>query len=141
MRFRALDHAPTSESAVIFLFGQVAQELGFVLDSVSSAYPDALGRRRVADGWRHVRIEFELKSRSFRDHGHNPTQCDLIVCWEDNWPECPVEVLELRREIATLPNSGGAFAAPHSGGDLSKRPEVYRKKSRPPAGERRRMGA
>jgi len=21
--------------------------------------------------------------------------CDLIVCWVHNWPECPVEVIEL----------------------------------------------
>ena len=60
------------------------------------------GRRRIGDGWRHVRIEFELKSRTFHDHGHNAEHCDLIVCWEDNWPECPVEVLELKGVIATL---------------------------------------
>jgi hypothetical protein len=27
---------------------------------------------------------------------HDPKGCDLIVCWEHNWPECPLEVLELR---------------------------------------------
>lgn len=139
MRFRALDHAPTSESAVIFLFGLVAQELGFVLDSVAAAYPDAIGRRRVGQGWRHVRIEFELQSRNFREHGHNPSQCDLIVCWQDNWPECPLEVLELRREIATLPNLAERFAAAHSAGDLSKRPSFCRKKSRRPRRSKRRM--
>jgi len=122
LRFRALDHAPTTENGVIFLFGLVAEELGFILDSVRPAYPDAIGRRRVADGWRHVRIEFELMSRSFHDHGHNAEQCDLIVCWQDNWPEAPVEVLELRREIARLQGGRGVDAAPHSAALLAKTP-------------------
>lgn len=123
LRFRALDHAPTTESAVIFLFGLVAEELGFVLDTMGPAYPDALGRRRVGKGWRHVRIEFEVMSRTFHDHGHNSEHCDLIVCWEDNWPESPVEVLELRREIATLPSRSAGIAALHS-------EAISRKKSR-----------
>jgi hypothetical protein len=129
LRFRALDHAPTTENAVIFLFGLVAEELGFILDNLRAAYPDAVGRRRVGDGWRHVRIEFELLSRSFHDHGHNAKHCDLIVCWEDNWPECPVEVLELKRVIAPLggiPGGEGltrpADAAAHRDRNLTKTP-------------------
>ena len=27
-----------------------------------------------------VRIEFEYQSKSFIDHGHDATQCDIIVC-------------------------------------------------------------
>jgi len=23
--------------------------------------------------------------------------CDMIICWKHNWPECPLEVLELRK--------------------------------------------
>ncbi len=102
LRFRALDHAPTSESAVIFLFGLVAEELGFVLESLGPGFPDAAGRRRVDGGWQRVRIEFEHRSRNFHVHAHHPKGCDLIVCWEDNWPEAPVEVLELKREVARL---------------------------------------
>jgi hypothetical protein len=26
----------------------------------------------------------------------------VIVCWEHNWPECPVEVLELRAVLDEL---------------------------------------
>ena len=28
------------------------------------------------------------------------TGCDLIVCWEHNWEECPLEVIELKTVIA-----------------------------------------
>jgi hypothetical protein len=27
---------------------------------------------------------------------HDLKGCDMIVCWEHNWPECPLEVLELK---------------------------------------------
>jgi hypothetical protein len=31
-----------------------------------------------------------------------PAGCDTIVCWEHNWPDCPVEVLELKTAVAVL---------------------------------------
>jgi len=49
-----------------------------------------------------VRIEFEFESRNFRTHGHNPAECDVVVCWKHNWPECPLEVLELRSVLDEL---------------------------------------
>ena len=33
-------------------------------------------------------------------HFHNPEECDLIVCWEHNWTESPLEVVELRKVIS-----------------------------------------
>lgn len=102
LRFRALDHAPTAEPGVVFLFGLVAEELGFVLEVVRVRFPDALGRRRVGKEWRRVRIEFEHRSANFQLHGHDPAGCDLIVCWEHDWPDCPLEVLELRSAIKDL---------------------------------------
>jgi hypothetical protein len=102
VRFRALEHAPTSESGVIFLFGMVAAELGFVLEALGTAFPDAEVKRRDGSGWRRMRVEFEHQSRNFRAHGHDPAGCDLIVCWEHNWPDCPVDILELRSALKTL---------------------------------------
>jgi hypothetical protein len=49
--------------------------------------------------FQRLKIEFEKDSRNFQKHGHDPNGCDLIVCWEHNWPECPVEVLALRDVI------------------------------------------
>jgi hypothetical protein len=28
--------------------------------------------------------------------------CDIIVCWEHDWPDCPIEVIELRDVIRKL---------------------------------------
>ena len=111
LRFRTLEYSPTDESGVIYLFGIISSDLGFILDGLSKGFPDAEGKRRVGKEWRRVQIEFEHESRNFHAHGHDPAGCDLIVCWEHNWPECPVEVLELRSAVARLaePNGSDVF--------------------------------
>jgi hypothetical protein len=56
--------------------------------------------REIEPGrWQRVRIEFEYQSRNFLTHMHPLSGCDLIVCWENNWPECPLEVIELKKVI------------------------------------------
>jgi hypothetical protein len=105
INFRGLRHAPVNEQGVVFLFGMVAYELGFIVEAVHAAFPDCEAKRCIDpkdQRWQRVRIEFEYKSRTFRDHGHDPHGCDLVVCWEHNWPECPLEVLELRKVIDEL---------------------------------------
>jgi hypothetical protein len=105
LNLKGLQHAPLNEQGVVLLFGMMAAELGFIVEAVTTGYPDCEAKRRVAvnpERWQRVRIEFEWQSRSFRTHGHDPEGCDLIVCWEHNWPECPVEVLELKREVRRL---------------------------------------
>jgi len=103
--FRGLRHAPINEQGVVFLFGMVSYELGYIVEAVHASFPDCEAKRcidRRNKRWQRVRIEFEYRSRSFRDHGHDPNGCDLIVCWEHNWPECPIEVVELRKVIDDL---------------------------------------
>lgn len=80
----------------------IAHDLGFVVERVQTGYPDCEAKRRVSGrrgGFERVRIEFEFRSRNFN---HQPDGCDLVVCWEHDWPECPVEVLELESAITTL---------------------------------------
>ncbi len=105
INFRGLQHAPISEQGVVYLFGMVSRELGFLVEAVRTAYPDCEAKRcvdRRRDRWQRVRIEFEYRSSNFAEHGHDPAGCDLVVCWEHDWPACPVEVLELRQVIRDL---------------------------------------
>jgi hypothetical protein len=105
--FRGLRHEPVNEQGVVFLFGVVARELGYMVEAVQTGYPDCEAKRQVGKGkWERVRIEFEFESRNFRDQGHNADECDIIVCWRHNWPDCPIEVVELATEIKNLPNGG-----------------------------------
>jgi hypothetical protein len=102
LSFRGLQHEPINEQGVVLLFGMVAHELGFVVESVHTGFPDCEAKRRVGRLWERSRIEFEFESRNFERHGHDPTGCDLIVCWHHNWPEAPVDVLQLRTAIQGL---------------------------------------
>ncbi len=101
--FRGLRHEPVNEDGVIFLFGMVARELGYLVEAVQGGFPDCEAKRQVAPGkWQTVRIEFEFESRNFREHGHQCEGCDLIVCWRHNWDECPLEVVALSDIIPAL---------------------------------------
>lgn len=106
--FRGLRHEPVNEQGVVFLFGVVAKELGYMVEALQAGYPDCEAKRQVAPGrWQRVRIEFEFESRNFRDHGHPPGGCDVIVCWRHNWPDCPqhIEVVDLSTVIRSLAKS------------------------------------
>lgn len=103
--FRGLRHAPINEQGVVYLFGMVSFELGFLVEAVHPQFPDCEAKRcidRRADRWQRVSIEFEYRSSNFRQHGHDPTKCDIIVCWDHDWAECPLEAVELRKVIDEL---------------------------------------
>lgn len=100
-----LAHEPVNEMGVVFLFGMMAHRLGFLVESVQMGFPDCEAKREVEPGrWQRLRIEFEYESRKFRDHHHDARECDVIVCWKHNWPDCPprLEVLELSAVIGSL---------------------------------------
>ena len=106
IRFGPMAYAPVNEIGVVFLFGAMAWQLGFVLHRLQPDFPDCEAMRRVAgDKCQLVSIEFELESRNFMRHRHDASRCDLIVCWKHNWPQCPLEVLELRKLVCAEPFS------------------------------------
>jgi hypothetical protein len=105
--FRGLRFAPINEQGVVYLFGMISRELGFLIESLRTDYPDCEGKRCVdqeRQRWEHVRIEFEYQSSNFREHGHQADECDLIVCWIHDWSACPIEVLELKSQLKFLHN-------------------------------------
>jgi hypothetical protein len=98
-----LAHAPTNELGVVFLFGAMVRDLGYVVTLLQAAFPDCEALRQVMrDKWQRLRIEFEYESRNFLLHGHDVKGCDMIVCWKHNWPDCPLEVLELKSLVGKL---------------------------------------
>jgi hypothetical protein len=93
----ALANKPVNEAGVTYLFGVLAARLGFVVTRIHNEFPDCEAMRRVDDTcWQKVRIEFEYESRNFVKHKHDAAACDLIVCWNHNWQQCPLEVVELK---------------------------------------------
>jgi hypothetical protein len=102
---------PTNEMGVVLLFGMLFWRLGFIIESAQIGYPDCRAKLEVEPGrWQDVGIEFELHSRHFLAHRHDPSRCDFIVCWIHNWKGCPpnLRVIELRevvRKLSQLPHS------------------------------------
>jgi hypothetical protein len=97
---RGIVYEPINEQGVILLFAALCHDLGFMIEAIRSAFPDALLRRRNAKGtWNSCRAEFEFKSSSFKLHKHDPKQCDLIICWEHDWQDCPKEVICLKEKV------------------------------------------
>ena len=107
-----LIHAPTNEMGVVYLCGVLSGHLGLVVTRMQPEFPDCEVMQEVENGkWQRRDAEFEHESRNFLIHKHDPHNCDMIICWVHNWPECPewIEVVELSREIRRL-----------SGGDLRR---------------------
>jgi hypothetical protein len=104
INFRGLVYAPLNENGVVFLFGKIVDDLNMYIEEIKPGFPDCIARRFVGKGWERVAIEFEHTSSNFKAHGHDPGQCDIIVCWEHDWPQCPLEVIELKSEIQSLDN-------------------------------------
>jgi hypothetical protein len=104
---RSMTLEPVNEQGVVMLFGEMAKELGFVIERVGTGFPDCIAARKVGGEWKTVRIEFEFVTSRF---DHDPAGCDLVVCWEHDWKECPVEVMELREMVGSLRGPGGKAA-------------------------------
>jgi hypothetical protein len=67
---------------------------------VQTGFPDCEAKRQISPGkWQRLRIEFEYESKGFINHGHPIDGCDLIVCWIHNWEDCPLEVVELSKQV------------------------------------------
>jgi len=92
------------ENSAIFRFGGEFQEevvkdnTEVHVDMVFNGgnYPDAILYNETTG--ETVKIEFESCSNHFKSHGHNPKDCDLIICSIDDWDEmyphekCPLPI-------------------------------------------------
>ena len=70
-------------------------------------YPDCVAKRYIGKGkWEELRIELSSRSSEFPRHKHLPADCDAIVCWINDWPDCPekIEVIELQSVVPQLEN-------------------------------------
>lgn len=98
VNIKSLSCAPVNELGVVYLFGVLHDTFDFRIESIQASFPDCIARRKISNNrWEELRIEFEYESNSFKVHGHNPSDIDIIVCWKHNWKDCPIhiEVVEL----------------------------------------------
>lgn len=101
---RGMAYAPTTELGVVFLFGRLAPQLGFCVETVRPQFPDCIATRHG----RRLRVEFELWASHFAVHRHVPHHADVVVCWENDWESRPkkyrhLEVISLKEHVGALP--------------------------------------
>jgi hypothetical protein len=84
---------PENEMGVVALFAMDCQEHGWTIERIGAKYPDAIIRNVEGETYR---AEFEFVASNFRDHKHDPRECDLIICWVNDWHDCLLPVLCLQ---------------------------------------------
>lgn len=82
-----------NEAGAIVYFAQNCRRMGYDIEAMNTGYPDSVVRR-LSDGLL-IRTEFEYESKSFFSHGHDPRECDLIICWRHTGLETPIPIIEL----------------------------------------------
>jgi len=85
---------PENELEVMLLFAQESKNAGAKIISATGKFPDAI------ISWNEVeyKVEFEYKAMNFRNHQHDPRKCDLIICWEDDYPDSVLPVIPLSED-------------------------------------------
>lgn len=104
---KAMVYAPTNEMGVIFLAGFLWDRLGIshIEEMHGNGFPDAIGVTNSGTDnkdvliYKRIRIEFEYVASNFKLHGHPVDQCDLIICWENDWKDCPIKIIELKDRV------------------------------------------
>lgn len=82
---------PTNEQGTIVAFSSQAALAGWEFIEISASFPDALLRKNDQE-WR---VEFEYRASAFLDHGHDHRECDLIICWENDYDGSSLPILAL----------------------------------------------
>ena len=85
---------PSNERETIVLYKLIQNRIGWrIIEFQTNAFPDAI--LESDDGERLI-CEFEHLSGNYKKHGH-PIDggCQLVICWQDDWPDCPLPIMAL----------------------------------------------
>lgn len=110
INFRGLVYSPINEQGVVFLFGRVLEDLNLYIEEIRIKYPDCVARRYTRKGWERIYIEFEYNASNFIQHNHDPSECNMIVCWKNDLTNVDkknlhgIEIVELKSLIDEMEN-------------------------------------
>jgi hypothetical protein len=102
--------APTNARGVLLLFVRKVDDFHMYVEEVPEEFPDCIVRRRTERGWQRLAVISAFHSSALRTQELILSSCDLVVCWEHDWPDCPREVIKLhtvRLEAASAPARAG----------------------------------
>jgi hypothetical protein len=115
--------APTNARGVLLLFVRRVDDFHMYVEEVPEEFPDCIVRRRTERGWQRLAVISAFHSSALRTRTPALAACDLVVCWEHDWPDCPLEVIKLhtvRLKAASAPARAGERQ--RLGGYLTRQP-------------------
>ena len=92
---------PSNEMQTREWFAAHLNEFEYSIVGSGSTFPDYVLEDQC--GHKH-RVEVESESGNFVSHGHDPQQCDFVLCWKHT-QALPLPVLELSSGIMHPPNT------------------------------------
>lgn len=109
MDLEVMNYAPSSEQGVVALFahfmGKIRGHQFVKIEFIRLGFPDACAIEKIGNTHSRKYIEFEFKASKFREHikkpAHKEIKCDYVVCWDNDFTTCPVEVIDLKEEITS----------------------------------------
>ena len=109
MDFGEMIYEPIDKVGVIFLFSKIQQELGIKVEKIQPSFPEAKCLKKTKRGWEVIWLGFEYKSSDFKEHQHDQKECDMLICWKDDWKDRPStpKVIELKKIIQDLKKKEG----------------------------------
>lgn len=103
MELQVMRWSPTNEMGVVALFIEFRKELGFpIVEVIRVRFPDAAVFENSPKGYVRRYIEFEFKASGYKSHLKSKRKCHYVVCWENDWKDCPIPVIELKKEIPKI---------------------------------------
>ena len=103
MELQVMRWTPTNEMGVVALFIEFRKELGFpIVEVIRVRFPDAAVFESSSKGYVRKYIEFEFRSSGYKVHLKSKRKCHYVVCWENNWKDCPIPVIELKSMIPSI---------------------------------------
>lgn len=95
---RGMVYAPAEKYGVMFLFARLLDEMGFVIEEIVPNMPRVVARRQIKEGLEKTELAFAFNSSEARGEGYL-NGSDILICWQDDWGDCPCEVIELRSRL------------------------------------------
>lgn len=117
---------PSNEAETIGLFRLMQNHVGWRIVHEQVKFPDLI----IENGnGTQLLAEAEYLARNFKEHGHDPQGCHLILCWHNNWPDAPLPVWALEDVVAPMTRNTNKLRKrikfwAHENTELTKRIEI-----------------
>jgi hypothetical protein len=114
---RGIVYAPVNRAGVLLIFSRLLDEFDMLIEEVAPDCSYLISRRRMDTGqpgtgyWERVKIALACSSTELKEitKSNEDAQgsADLLICWQHDWPDCPIEAFELRSLFAAKPATQG----------------------------------